>query len=268
MPVHAPGDTLVHLNASAPPTYFPYGRFRRRIRLVALDARTVVVGLEDDQHYFTVRVEHDGERVVTISSESVRAPWSTCPAAGAQLQALVGTPLSDRCIEVAGRTRSDQHCTHQLDIATLAVAHAARVTAGGAVRRQYDMVVPYGLLDDQCHTVTLARDGEPLLEWEMEGGRVVAPPPYSEATGGFARWADDTFDADGAEAAVVLKRACSIGMSRGIDLDSYDTLSEMPGLNPVCWSMQPDRAPVAFRNRGLIRDYDARPDAMLAEGPA
>ncbi len=65
----------------------------------------------------------------------------------------------------------------------------------------------------------------------------------------------------------MLKRACSIGMSRGIDLDSYPTLADMPGLSPVCWSMQPERAPVALRNRGLIRDYDERPDAMLAEGP-
>ena len=228
----------------------------------------MVGGLEDDQHYFTVRVVHDGEHVNAITSESVRAPWTTCPAAGAQLQALVGTPLSDRCLDVAGHTRSDQHCTHQLDVATLAVAHAARVAAGGAARRQYDMVVPFGLLDGQRHTVTLARDGDALLAWELEGGRIVAPSPWSDASGGFARWADATFDADTAEAAIVLKRACSIGMSRGIDLDSYPTLADMPGLSPVCWSMQPERAPVAVRNRGLIRDYDADPDAMLAEGPA
>jgi hypothetical protein len=265
---HGRGGTLDHLDAHTPTTYFPHGRYRRRIRLVALDARTVVGGLEDDQHYFTVAVEHDGAHVKKITSESVRAPWTTCPAAGAQLQTLVGAPLSDRCLEVAGHTRSDQHCTHQLDVATLAVAHAARVTAGGEERRQYDAVVPFGLLDGQRHTVTLARDGDALLAWELEGSRIVAPLPYSEATGGFARWADATFDADTAEAAIVLKRACSIGMSRGMDLDSYATLADMPGLSPVCWSMQPERAPVAFRNRGLIRDYDDRPDAMLAEGPA
>ncbi len=265
---HGRGGTLDHLEAHTPATYFPHGRYRRRIRLVAHDAHTVLGGLEDDQHYFTVAVEHDGTHVKTITSESVRAPWTTCPAAGAQLQALVGAPLSDRCLEVAGHTRSDQHCTHQLDIASLAVAHAARVTAGGSERRQYDAVVPFGLLDGQRHTVTLARDGEALLAWELEGSRIVAPVPYSDATGGFARWADATFDADTAEAAIVLKRACSIGMSRGMDLDSYPTLADMPGLSPVCWSMQPERAPVAFRNRGLIRDYDERPEAMLAEGPA
>ena len=67
-----------------------------------------------------------------------------------------------------------------------------------------------------------------------------------------------------AEAAIVLRRACSIGMSRGLDLDRYETLAEMPGLRPLCWSMQPERAPVAFRQRGLIRDYDDRPEAFLA----
>ena len=79
--------------------------------------------------------------------------------------------------------------------------------------------------------------------------------------------AEYPFDADTAEAGIVLKRACTIGMSRGMDLDSYPTLANMPGLSPVCWSMQPERAPVALRNRRLIRDYDERPDAMLGEGP-
>jgi len=258
----------VPLDSTTSPTYFPYGRYRRRIRVVARDEHTVHGGLEDDQHYFTVEVVHDGTHVTAITSESVRAPWTTCPAAGVQLEALVGTVLSDRCVEVAGRTRSDQHCTHQLDIATLAVAHAARVAGGGADRRQYDIVVPFGLLDGQRHTVTIARDGEPLLAWELEGAEIVAPAPWTEATGGFARWADANFDADTAEAAISLKRAIGIGMSRGIDLDGYPTLADMPGLSARCWSMQPERAPVAFRNRGLIRDYDHEPEAMLAEGPA
>ena len=249
-------------------THFPYGRYRRRVRVVASASGVIDSGLEDDQHYFTVRLEHDGERVVSITSESVRAPWSTCPSAAAQLQELVGMTLSDRCLAVAEWTRSDQHCTHQLDLAGLAVAHAARVVAGGADHRQYDVVVPFGLISGERHTVTLARDGQPLLAWDLEGRRIVAPAPYADAPAGFARWADATLDADDAEAAVVLKRAMSIGMSRGLDLDGYDTLADMPGLSPLCWSMQPERAPVAFRNRGLIRDYDARPDAMLAEGPS
>lgn len=177
-------------------------------------------------------------------------------------------PLSDRCLAVTEWTDSVQHCTHQLDLAGLCIAHAARVVSGGAPRRQYDAEIPFGLLDGEEHTVTLARDGEPRLEWTMRGGAIVAPSPYAEVAGGFARWADATLDADDTEAAVVLRRACGIGMSRGIDLDSYPTLADMPGLRPLCFSMQPERAPVALRNHGLIRDYDDRPDALLGEGPA
>jgi hypothetical protein len=224
-------------------------------------------GLEDDVHHFEVTLRHDGARVESVASRSVRAPWSTCPDAAEALRALVGMPLSDRCLAVTEWTASEQHCTHQLDLTGLAIAHAARVERGGAARRQYDAVVPFGLLDGEEHTVTLARDGAEVLRWVVRGTTIVSPPPYADATSGFARWADATLDADGAEAAVVLRRACSIGMSRGLDLDSYPTLADMPGLRPVCWSMQPERAPVAFRNRGLIRDFDGRPDAMLAEGP-
>jgi hypothetical protein len=261
-------DTLGRVPSSRPPTFFPYGRYRRRIRVVSSRPGVVEAGLEDDQHYFTVTLQHDDTQVQSVTSGAVRAPWSTCADAAEPLRALAGMPLSDRCLAVTRWTESAQHCTHQLDLAGLAIAQAARVVAGGAARRQYDAVVPFGLLDGEEHTVTLTRDGEPCLEWVMQGGAVVAPSPYADAPrGGFAHWADATLPPDDAEAAAVLRRACTIGMSRGLDLDQYPTLADMPGLSPVCWSMQPTRAPVAFRNRGLIRDYDDRPDAMLAEGP-
>jgi hypothetical protein len=259
--------TLGVLHPSEPPTHFPYGRYRRRIRVVATAPDVVEGGLEDDQHYFTVTLRHDGERVVSVTSGSVRAPWSTCADAAAPLRALAGMPLSDRCLAVTQWTPSEQHCTLQLDLAGLTIAHATRATRGGAAIRQYDAEIPFGLLDGEEHEVTLARDGQEALRWVVRGSTIVAPSPYCEATGGFARWADATLAPDDAEAAVVLRRACSIGMSRGMDLDQYPTLADMPGVRPVCWSMQPERAPVAFRNRGLIRDYDDRPDAMLAEGP-
>jgi hypothetical protein len=262
-----PADSLGLVASSGPPTFFPHGRYRRRIRLVARHPGVVEGGLEDDQHYFTVTLHHDGTHVQSVASRSVRAPWSTCAAAAAPLRALADTPLSDRCVAVTRGTESAHHCTHQLDLAGLAIAHAARVLAGGADRRQYDAVVPFGLLDGEEHIVTLERDGAPCLEWVVRAGAIVAPSPYADAPPGFARWADATLTPDDAEAAVVLRRAGNIGMSRGLDLDQYATLADMPGLSPVCWSMQPDRAPVAFRNRGLIRDYDDRPDAMLAEGP-
>jgi hypothetical protein len=263
-----PADTLGIVPSSDTATFFPHGHYRRRIRVVEREPGIVEGGLEDDQHYFSVTLHHDDERVRSVTGGSVRAPWSTCADAATALRALVGMPLSDRCLSVTRRTDSVQHCTHQLDLAGLAIAHAARVVAGGSPRRQYDAAVPFGLLDGDEHTVTLDRDGERRLEWVLRGGAIVAPRPYTDAPPGFARWADEHLPPDEAEAAVVLRRACTIGMSRGLDLDQYRTLADMPGLRPVCWSMQPERAPVAFRNRGLIRDYDERPDAMLADGPS
>lgn len=234
---------------------------------MAVSDATVEGGLEDDQHHFTVVVGHDGRVVESVASRSVRAPWSTCPDAAQELQALVGMPLSVRCTAVSDWTPSRQHCTHQLDLVALAIAHAARVVAGGAEWRQYDAEIPFGLLDGEEKVVTLARDGEPQLRWTVQGTTIVAPAPFAGAPRGFARWAETALSPDDAEAAVVLKRACAIGMSRGIDLDSYPTLADMPGLSPVCYSMQPQRAPVAFRNRGLIRDFDDHADDMLAPGP-
>ena len=75
----------------APATYFPHGRYRRRIRLVAHATRAPCwAGSRTTSTTSRCACEHDGTHVKTITSESVRAPWTTCPAAGAQLQALVG----------------------------------------------------------------------------------------------------------------------------------------------------------------------------------
>lgn len=262
-----PAGTLGPLDEPDAPTYFAAGNYRRRIRVIATTPEVIEGGLEDDQHHFTVTLRHDAARVLSVESGSVRAPWTTCADAAVPLRALAGMPLSDRCLAVTEWTASAQHCTHQLDLAGLCIAHAARVVGGGASHRQYDAEIPFGLLDGEEHTVALARDGEPRLRWILRGGAIVAPSPYAEVGHGFARWADATLGADDAEAAVVLRRACAIGMSRGIDLDSYPTLADMPGLSPVCYSMQPERAPIAFRNHGVIRDFDARPDALLADGP-
>ena len=152
------GGTLGVLNPSDTPTYFAGGNYRRRIRLVASAPGVVDGGLEDDQHYFTVALQHDGACVVSVTSASLRAPWSTCAAAADPLRALAGMPLSDRSLAVTEWTESHHHCTHQLDLAALAAAHAARVVAGGAPRRQYDAEIPFGLLDGEEHTVTLVRD--------------------------------------------------------------------------------------------------------------
>ena len=85
---------------------------------------------------------------------------------------------------------ADPHwqCTHQFDLAGLAVAHATRDDE----QRQYDIEVPPATspaVGGRCAW----RDGELLLEWTITyGGGLTAPSPFTEAPwrGGFIKWAD------------------------------------------------------------------------------
>ena len=257
---------------SAGRDHFPFGSYRRRIRLVATSPTVVESGMEDDLHSFTVRVEHDGEQVRKVTADAIRQPWSTCHEAAEPLHVVEGMTLSPSCLAVGARTDATRQCTHLFDLAGLAAAHAWRVAAGGRARRQYDMSMAYVPLSEaarQPRDVTLLRDGAPVLTYAVAGLKVVGPEPYAsaDARGGFFRWAEANLPPDEAEAAVVLKRASLIGLSRGLDLDRYATIADMPGVAPVCWTQQPERAPVAFRVKGMIRDHDPAPDRMLASGP-
>ncbi|MEP6624167.1 MAG: hypothetical protein ABJC79_06975 [Acidimicrobiia bacterium] len=241
--------------------------YRRRIRLVRLDAEHVWGGLEDDFHHFEVTIAHDGVHVTDIAMEAFRWPWTTCPDAGVALGALVGMELSDRCTAVARVTDAHFQCTHQFDLAGLCVSHAAR----GDERRQYDVALEP---DGELMRPRLWRDGQLVHDWTLtrDGMQrvLVDPPPFTEAPwkGGFIRWADATLPPFDAEAAIVLRRACDIGMGRGMDLEAIDTAVELAGLmTGICYSMQPETMPVAFRTRGTIRDFGALPDALLSDRP-
>ncbi|MGZ4690182.1 MAG: DUF2889 domain-containing protein [Acidimicrobiia bacterium] len=247
----------------------PTTPYRRRIRLLRLDAGSVWGGLEDDFHHFEVTLHHDGGHVTALEMEALRWPWATCPDAGRSLQALVGMALSDRCTAVASVTDPRMNCTHQFDLAGLCVSHAVR----GTESRQYDIELPPP--HDGTVTTRLWRDGELTLEWQLAVGstrtrELVSPPPFTEAPwrGGFMKWADATLPPEEAEAAIVLRRSCDIGMGRGMDLEAIPVSLDLAGImTGICYSMQPDVMPVAFRNKGSIRDFGTHPDALLAGRP-
>ena len=260
-------------------THFAHGSYRRRLRMVIAqpgpgegdpDAEGIVDGgLEDDFHYFTVRVVHDGATVREVTARAIRWPWTTCPAAADMLHALEGMELTPNCLAVGAIADPKQNCTHMFDLAGLCIAHAAR---GGSVgtTRQYDVEIPHQAQAGGHVAVYCERDGEPLLAWTLDGRQVVAPEPYASAPWrrGFFRWAEKTFDADAAEAAIVLRRSCDIGMGRGMDLDAVERADELERMmSGVCFTMQPEQIRVALRHKETIRDFDADPDAALAEGP-
>jgi hypothetical protein len=248
----------------------PEGSYRRRIRLVRRDPDTVWGGLEDDFHHFEVTLTHDDTHVTGIAMHAVRWPWSTCPAAGEQLQALVGMELSDRSTAVAAVTDPRMNCTHQFDLAGLCVSHAVR----DAETRQYDVELPPPV--GNVVTPRLWRDGELTLEWQLavdatRTRELVSPLPFTDAPwrGGFMKWADANLPPEEAEAAIVLRRSCDIGMGRGMDLEAIPVALDLAEImTGICYSMQPDVMPVAFRNRGSIRDFGERPDDLLRDAPA
>ena len=81
---------------------------------------------------------------------------------------------------------------------------------------------------------------------------------------GFVRWCAAHLDDDAAEAAFVLRRAASMSSVANLRLDDYRTVAESGLVGGVCFTAQPERIEVAFRNVGSQVDYSAVSDAMLA----
>jgi hypothetical protein len=218
--------------------------------------------LEDDFHRFAVELGHDGRQVVRIRGVAGRHPWSTCPGALAPLQRLVGMPLATACNAVRDRTDPRAQCTHLLDLAGLAVAHAA----AGRRERRYYVEIP-DRVDGRCRA-RLGRDGAALLDWEIERGRIVAPEPFAGRPsfgGGFGRWAESALDPDLAEAAVVLQRACGISMGRMWDMDQVPgawVFGTMTG--GACHTFGAGVVEDARRVLGSMRDFTESPELLLA----
>jgi DUF2889 family protein len=252
------------MNAQAVPDFdLDADAYRRRIRARTVAPGVVLAELEDDFHHFAVTLRHDGERVVSCENVSRRWPWSTCPDAAEPLRRLAGMPLTRRFTAAGRWTDPKQNCTHQFDTACHAITCAAR---GGATR-VYDAEIPYRDRRTGETAVRLWVDGAPRLAWSIDWNGIVEPqPPFDEAPwrGGFMRWADTTLPEDDAECAIVLRRACDIGMGRGMDLDSVPVADQLPGsMAGICHTMQPGTVEVAFRHVGSIRDFARAPERLL-----
>ena len=204
-------------------------------RLITLTAAPGLASAElvDDFHHFRVRLHHNGGHVQRVEAESVRYPWTTCPAAGGRLSALEGMPLSPRASAVGEWTRARENCTHMFDLAGLAVAHAASTRE----QREYLAIVPDRV--EGLTRPTLQRDGVLVQAWTLRGGTITDPPPYAgrRLRDRFISWADESLDADEAEAATVLRRACYISYGRQQDLSAFATAAQLlPSMAGTCYT--------------------------------
>jgi hypothetical protein len=250
-----------------PPLAVDADVYRRRILVRTTGPGEIVADLEDDFHHFRVTLRHDGTVVESVEAESIRWPWSTCPAAAVPLRALAGAPLGIRWTHAARWTNPALNCTHQFDAAAHAITHAAR---GGGVR-QYDVEVAALLArGEDLGRNRLWVDGHLTLEWHLRPGREPVDLPAELVgapwRGGFLRWADDHLEPDAAEQVCVLRRASDIGMGRGMPLDDIPVAAQLPAsMRGVCHSLQPEVAPVAFRNVGSIRDFSAAAERLTRD---
>jgi hypothetical protein len=236
------------------------GVYRRRIRVEA-SGDSARAALEDDPHHFEVRLRHDGARVVAIEGRGVRYPWSACADASSELSVLLGAPLDPRITAVGALADSRQHCTHLYDLAGIAIAYAARSPA----RAQYDMAVPEPIRGPT--RVTLAKNGAPLLAWDIAAGAIREPAPFSGVplVGKFLGWAQANLSPELFEAAVLLRRACMIARCRLFVLDSVPNAAALEGEPNRCFTQQPKRAAGATRMLGTQLEFTDRPDALLAD---
>jgi hypothetical protein len=237
------------------------GSMNRVIRLAAR-AGEVRAAVEDDFHHFRVAVLHDGEKVVSVLSQAYRTPYSLCGDAGARLRELVGAPLVPELTALTLHIDARAQCTHQFDLACLAVAMAAR----GAKERTYHAAVHDSR--NAQYLATLDRDGRRVMQWSMEGEKILSPAPYGDRSigSGFTGFVSRELQGDDAEAALVLRRAVFITSGRGIEhwADSLDHAMLTGG----CWVQQSERHRRALRNKGTTLDFTGEVDQLTASDRA
>ncbi|MRV70526.1 DUF2889 domain-containing protein [Duganella sp. FT92W] len=238
--------------------------FRRSIhiatRLEGPGTGSARAALEDDFHHFRVELAFAAGVVARAHGSGLRIPYTGCAAAGAALAGLAGMRLDSVANSVTRATDASQQCTHQLDLAGLALAAAAR----GISARRYDIDVPRRIGKQTSGRID--RDGVTVLDWRIDGETIVAPQEHAGVSlrDGFARWALTSLPEDVAEAALILRRCLMISRGRERDLDV------LPHAEPSgrCFAQQPQRAVTALRVVGSTWDFTERAGELCAEDRA
>jgi hypothetical protein len=237
-------------------------RFVRLIGIAPQPGVTRAIVL-DPFHHFRVELSHDGDRITAARSDTIRAPYDLCPMAEQRLSDLIGTPLTEEILQVMRVTDPRQQCTHQFDIAALAIAAAARGQAAS-----YRMTITTPLA--RRHVATLEKDGQKALRWYVDGTRIRSDGSSGEVDleRGFTGWAAAVLSDERLEQALILRRAWFISQKLGRASGSRVSAPETGG----CWVQQPGRATEARRIHNLIElrgdkpGLDAADEAWLRGG--
>jgi hypothetical protein len=234
---------------------YGHGTYRRRIRLSS-DGERVTAILNDDYHAMGCCLIHDGTAVLSVESELLRGPKTTCAGASAALGELVGTKLNVSRREFYRYGRPGRNCTHLLDLALLCLGHAQR--------GQGDRIIDVAIHDELAGVTHMVAqvDGRLIHDWLVVDERIQEPIKFAgqRLFSGFAAWAESVFAADDLDAARMLQKGVFVARGRRYILDGT------PG-NPTeaasdrrgdCYSFSEPRLSIAQDNLDYSRDFTQR----------
>ncbi|WP_205691894.1 DUF2889 domain-containing protein [Caulobacter soli] len=227
--------------------------FHRHV-LVTPGEGWVSAWVEDDYHHMGVTLRHDGQTIVGVEADMVRAPWSTCPGA---VQQLSETFTGARLDEAAARGEKQMNCTHLHDMAVTAAAHAR-----DAAPTRYEITVTDAV--DGVRVAEITREGASALRL-VERDKLVEEP--AEAAGKtlfqLGEWIA-ALDEQGREAARLLRWAAIIAHGRAIPMERQSDATRMPA---NCFTFQPGRKEKA-RRVGAVMDFSTSVRRPLGERAA
>jgi len=227
--------------------------YRRRFRVTPGEG-WVRSEVEDDYHHMRVTLRHADGVVTAVEPQMVRAPWTTCPGAEAR---LVETFTGLKLAAFAGQNGAKAtNCTHLHDLATLAAAHA-----GDRAPLVYDILAEDPVAGRR--RIELRRNGEAVMRWVEQDGKLVAPPEAAGLTLLQLRPYIETLDARRQEEARVLRWGAIVAHGRAIPLENQSDATKMP---PTCFTFQPDNKARAVRV-GEIRDFSQGAQRPLEPRP-
>jgi hypothetical protein len=248
------------------------GIYRRAIVLrcqngVALGA------MVDEQHHAAIRFTHDGQTITSIHGDLFRRPWTTCIGAPAELQQLVGLPLTGLAKRV-GLGRRLQ-CNHLFDVLLLLVAQVERQES----ERWYAIDIGRDPKGGLFRLVRLRSSTGQHIFWKVDALGMNVPKAERLKTvkdvivGGDIKF-DGVVVADlirhisfdmpefEREALLVLRRAIHVAARNRADCIESDARAEAFAPPPSCHAYQPARLAMADYIIGMRRDFTYNPDML------
>lgn len=243
------------------PTNPDYGNgiYRRRIVLVRQDNR-VEARLEDNNHAFSLTLDHDGQHITGVDGQALRYPLSTCPQAMTRLQEFVGLPLAMTAQDLHRQVAARENCTHWYDLLVLAIRHSQREQT----QREIEIAI-----DDPEDGVSNCRvwiDGELLIDWQCCNWVIEQPAQYKgiSLSSGFSAWTRDEFSGNALEAALVLQKGYLVAQSRRYDLNITGgmPISDLQSPTGACYSYTTGVFEQAIIQKDYSKDFTHRRDKL------